>query len=213
MNTVPAAAAAVLVAGDLGLRDALAGHLVLVGVRPEVDLDSLACDAPVLSDSLKSWWAATQDMWSLATEGEVAPGAGWVQTQRVLVSDRQSTAKGNKRDLVEAQAAIRDTVACPLLDAATEAEPDVATCKAMAAGLGGSFDMDEAAGTALLRFRLLDAVSYPDALGGPVWATELSREVTVTLNYAAWRTRRLRRIVNVEVTVDELWAQPHLASA
>jgi hypothetical protein len=51
-------------------------------------------------------------------------------------------------------------------------------------------------------------VEWPTALGGPAAPNELHRHVKIVANHAKWRDRKVRRLVRVEVSCDEVWPDP-----
>lgn len=198
----------------------VADHLVLVGERPELDLDRLAAssaDAAQIARIIGNWWNACRELWEAATRDRVA-GMAWLRTRRVLIDAAQSTAKKDKRDLSEEFLALTDAgPLARLVIEATAADPDRALVQSMAKAIGGTAEFDvvpnTATGTsattaATLTLPMAGTMWWPSALGGIAWPGEVGREAVVGLRYAAWRDRRVRRLATVRVTSTELWADP-----
>lgn len=184
----------------------LEGCGVQVGERVELDLGAAAgvlgegtCDA------LRRYAQACRDFFDTWVAGG-DPGP-WVVVRRTLVSVRQQDTKQHRVDLgghLEAAADI--PLLGEVLDLACGADPDWDEVR----------HLGEAAGVAVLEdgnettveLSLPTATVWPELLGGVPTRGELSRTVTAVVNHAAWRDRRNRRLVQLEVVAEEMWPDP-----
>jgi hypothetical protein len=184
------AAAAVL----LGPDPRLATCGVAVGKRVEVDLDQVAQTLSTeIADSLESYWSTAHQLW------EQGSGKAVLIRRRIMTS-RQVDRKDSRIDLHAELAALEEL---PGGDIIVEALLGQDVDLDALANYTVSQDGNETAVT--ITHRSLD---WPDALGGPGAPGELHRTITVTANHAKWRDRKVRRLVRIDVSVDEVWPDP-----
>lgn len=189
---VPAGTLAVLT--ELGLVERaraleLAGCVVQLGLRPELDVAQVAARAGRdLAELLTEYWHQTRRFHALRRRGQAA-GLECVVVRRRLGSWRQETGR-TKRDLT-AQ-----------LDALERLGPGVT------AQLAALLDGSHAEGTEAQLELVVLACTLDPALGGMATPCEQRRVVTLTARYAGWRDRRVRRLAAVEAYADEVWPAP-----
>lgn len=205
-RTVPAP----LVAALLGDREDLAAqirpHGRRIGARTEVDVDAVRAVNPALADAIDRFDADTAALWDTAT-------GAYVTTSRTIAEHRQVTGKTGRADLTEVFADLAQMSATSgVLEALTGPDPDPDELAA-AAGAAGGWVRQDPNGAWCVQVSLTGAVCWPDTLGGPPLPTEVSRQVTLVARHAAWRDRRVRRLAQVTVTVEEMWADPTPARA
>lgn len=189
-TTVPVAAAAVLLGND----PRLSTCAVRLGNRTEISLPAVAQQlGDEIAQRLSAYWTSTQALW------ETGSGPA-VVVRRTLVAARQKDDKDGRHDLNDELAALE---VLPEGDAILEhllsETPDVDA-------LAGFIVAQEGNETAVTCSRR--SLEWPDALGGPPTPGELARSVTVVANHAKWRHRKARRLVRIEVAVDEVWFDP-----
>lgn len=205
-RTVPAALAGVLTAGREDLADRIRPYGRRVGARVEVDLDDLARAEPTLAAALTRLADDTAHLWA-------GTGGAYVTTTRVVADHRQVTGRTGRADLTDVfEDLCQMSATRALLEELTAPDPDTATLGALTSGAGGDLGRrDDGAWEATVP--LDGAVCWPDSLGGPPYLTEVARRVTLVARHAAWRDRRTRRLAQVVVTVEEMWADPGPALA
>lgn len=189
-TTVPVAAAAVLLGND----PRLSACAVRLGNRTEISLPAVAQQlGDEIAQRLGAYWASTQVLWET--------GAGpAVVIRRTLVAARQKDDKDGRQDLNDELAALEVLPEGDvLLEHLLGETPDVDAL----AGFVVTQDGNETAVTCSRR-----SLEWPDALGGPATPGELSRSIKVVANHAKWRHRKARRLVRLEVAVEEVWFDP-----
>jgi hypothetical protein len=203
--TVPAAevsAYVTLSGADVDL-DALGACGRFVGARVECDLSMAAATIGAdFADRLAEWHNACT---KLARDVAAGTAAGeYAVTVRSLVAARQTDGKQGRSDLGDELDAL-DSIAGigPLVADALSADPDWEAVVAQGAPYEVSVERD--GNDTTVRFVVDADIVWPDALGGIGAPNELARHVTVRLNHARWRDRRVRRLVAVDVTAEELW--------
>lgn len=210
MRTVPANVVGFLLAEEPQLRALTSGYGVQVGQRVEVDLDRLGEEHPVLAQVLGSYHQQAVDLWgAVGLPGRVA-GAYRV-TSRVVVDAVQNTGKP-RRDLTEHFACLRDVpLLAGVLDALTAAEVDPKQARGAVRAAGGQVGQVDGVWDAWIP--LPGGQTWPDEIGGVPWPFEVGRYVQLFARHAPWRDRRVRRLAQVQVIVDELWPEPAQARA
>jgi hypothetical protein len=212
------AAAAALLASHPRARTLAGDCVVLVGARPEVDLDALrwheavtggagtVLTGPVCADALAGYWGQCQQLWQDLRAG--TPSGAYVMTVRPLHRGQQKYTRGDKTDLVAEIAACESVPAlAELVTALTAPEPDLSQLALMAAGFGGTADR-KPSGQVWVTAAFTGATTWPTILGGVAWPGEVERTVTLVGKHATWRDRRVRRLLRVEVDVREVWPDP-----
>lgn len=150
---------------------------------------------------IAAYWAECGEFWQRLDRGE-EPGA-YMAVRREVLSARQR----DNQDLTEELAALEEMAGIgTVISAVLDAAPDLEECGKAAAGAGGRLWHGEK-GEVCVRFEWgRDDVAYwPEALGGGFSPGEMSRAITVIAKHAAWRDRRARRLIRVEVEANELW--------
>jgi hypothetical protein len=226
MPTVPAGAAAVLLAARPDLRAAISSCGKGIGHRIEVDIDAVDLACPGLGTPLRDFADASAHLWQHAASSspypadraDGAPGgqhdpAGadrlpYVLVRRTVCDHRQATGKANRADLVAVYEELTDiSVLADLVEELTAEAPDVSVLTDMLSVLTGTVAVSSP-GELTATVSLDGRYAFPDLLGGVAWTAEVRRRFTFTTRQAAWRDRRVRRLSRVQVAIDELWADP-----
>jgi hypothetical protein len=195
VSSIPIVGAGILLKGRPDLVELTQRHLVRVGGRSEVDLDTLGEDgqagctlAEVLRDYTKT---TTEDT---------------VKVRRLLGVFNQRNTKTIKEDLNELFDALGQTPGLStVLTLATEPSVDEARLLRAVEGLKGSLKVDEGATTIVVE---VPPQGLSEALGGVCQPNEVSREVTLGVRHAPWRDRRVRRLSFVHLNTIEKWPNP-----
>lgn len=195
---VPAVVVDVLAAQGVHLESSEAAIVSGVDGLAHVDVDSLSeHDARIVSD----YWETCQRFWrNLHADEEPGP---YVALRREI---RIAQQKDNK-DLAAELAAL-DTA--PGVGAAVgltlESNPDWSEVRSLVDAAGGEFSQSGDGETTLVYMvGREEAFYWPPELGGPYAPGEMARELVVVIRHAAWRDRRVRRLVRTEVYAHELW--------
>jgi hypothetical protein len=174
---------------------------VILGNRVEVDL---AVVTEVLGEQL------AEDLYSgyrscAAFNGRCVPeGLETVRMQRVLTVANQRTSKQNRADLEdELEALERIGGVGVVVDELLGAEPD---WEALAVSGSPFYLRVRHDGDFVVTTLAIDAaIDWVPVLGGPASTGEVRRWLEISSNYAAWRDRRVRRLVRLCVTAEERW--------
>lgn len=207
-GTIPVSAAATLLLGRPDLAAAAAGHLRMLGDRPEVDLPSLAADAVDVAHALSQYWTACQQLWEDLRHG--AATGSYVMVSRSVHRATQQNSKKAKVDLTGELAACADIPeVADIVNALTDPDPDEVLLASLAEQVNGSFN--SSAGALSVSVHATGALTWPQLLGGVSWPGEVRRSLTLTAKHAPWRDRRVRRLWRVSVDVEEVWPDPTFA--
>lgn len=186
----------------------LQGAVCMVGSRPEVDLSLLRDQSPALADDLSGYMDRCRRVWAATTQG--VAGTDYLLTRRALACHTQKTGKADRRDLTEPYSALAEMAGIgEILEEATAAVPQMELLAQLATAFSGVVTTLPD-GTLQVELELPGVGGLPDCLGGPPWPGEVRRTVRLGIRHAAWRDRRVRRLCQVGVDVDEMWADPAL---
>jgi hypothetical protein len=176
--------------------------LCTLGRNVEVRLDRLD---PAEAEAVLAMWSATRRMWNSARSGGTPTGA-WVRTTSTVHHARQDTGRA-KVDLHAELVGLGElTEVGDFFDVLLSSDPDMATLAATVAMFDG--ELEAADGTTTVTLHFTQPAHWPESLGPGTGANEARRTLRVTARHAAWRDRALRRLGEVTVSVDELWATP-----
>lgn len=213
MRTVPAGLIATVLADRPDLQAVVTGCGRQVGVRVEVDLNAVEALSTRLAHVLTVYDAHARAFWRALQTGTAA-GAAYTLVRRTLMTHVQSTAKKDRRDLVEVYEALTGVaVLSDIVDELTAAEPDLDALAGLLDAAGGGQVLPAEAGAVAVQVLLDPNGALPDVLGGVRMPGEVRRVLTLTARHAAWRDRRVRRLARVEVAADEMWPDPAPARA
>jgi hypothetical protein len=182
MRTIPAAWAALLCENEKE-RALCEKNMIFLGVRPEVDVDTVTGHDVALGSKLTT-----------ALAGGIPPGAAGTV---VLSDETQQTGGADKRDLRESYDALCEH---PSLSALTNLmlspEVDEGTLKTLCAQLSGSFTREDDEVCARV---WLPPEGFTQTLGGWRWPGESHRGFALYARHAQWRDRRVRRLSRVVI--------------
>lgn len=198
-GTVPIAVLA-LVGLEPEVKDEVAKMAAIrFGTRVEIDLEVADMVAPGSADVLEAYWRASRRLWDALAAGAPSEVPA-VLVRRTVLTARQTDTKTERHDLSDELFALTGhpqlALACNILDT----NPDWKALEDL-----GTLTM------ASDRARLEVAVSgqhLPASLGGPRSRSEVARHIVLEASHAAWRDRRIRRLMSITVTVDEVWPDP-----
>lgn len=179
--SVPATAAAALDALCGGVhRGALQRCVVRVGERAEIDLRALSAElGEERASALGRYWLRARDL-----SAGTAVGTEVIVIERRVGVWKQDTGK-NKQDLG------------PQLEALGRLGPRIAD--ALDEALGPKEGEEH-------RFSVTTTAKVlPQELGGPLGPGELRRRFVITVRYAPWRDRKVRRLAQLEALSEEAW--------
>lgn len=200
--TVPAAVADLAVdAGLLSAEQAVqCGRTV--GERVELDLGLLHSSNPDAARWCGQYWDTCQRFWDDLADGH-RDGA-WVMTERTLVDVAQRDSSDHGRQDLRDELAALETIGplAAIVDAVCGADVDETTLNIHTS------DWTRDGAVTTVRCRLDRQGLWPAALGGMPSSGEIARIVTLTVRHAAWRDRKVRRLVAVHVAAVELWPDP-----
>ena len=176
---------------------------------PQLDVEALSKQRPDLAGRLAEFADANRRLWDAHRTG--AGGVPYVVAARDVVAVRQRDDATGRTDLAD-QLASADKVVllARLVEMATSATCDWDELVKRASVWGGVVEHDGKNGHTVV-LNVEGAQDWPAEWGGAARANELQRQVIVEVNHAAWRDRRVRRLVSVSVTVFELWPDTVLA--
>ena len=145
----------------------------------------------------------SRKVWQDLHEG--VGGLSYMVVRRELSYDRESDEKGMRRDLagyLESAKTIpgMDRVLHALLDK----DPSPELLQEVISPWRGVIVQDLP--WTQVTLNIDKAEGWPLDWGGPSSTNEMRRVVTLVTNHAAWRDRRGRRLVEVLVEADEIWA-------
>jgi hypothetical protein len=213
--TVPSTVATMATHAGVCRAEDLAGFGRQFGQRTEMDMTKLTKVHPEVAQWSLQYWQRTCHLWNVLQSGRggVQVLAGSVVLERDLVTATQTDSQKNGRqDLrAELEALERFTALRPVLDALLSRDLEEDELVRAAAGLRHQLTRDGK--RSVLTLRITDPYPWPDELGGPRCPGELVRVITLTAQHAAWRDRKVRRLVEVKVSSEELWVDPLVAAA
>lgn len=145
----------------------------------------------------------SQEVWDALHGG--TGGLAYMVVRRELSYDRESDEKGVRHDLASRMESAKsipgmDHVLKVLLDKELSQE---SLLEAVSPWRGDVVRCDPWTQVTLY---IDNAEGWPIDWGGPCARNEMRRVVTLVSNHAAWRDRRGRRLVEVLVEADEIWA-------
>lgn len=180
------------------VRYAAAGSaLRQIGACLEVDVGALDLVADGLGERCTDFYLHARRLWE---SGVVSPGDGAVHVRVPLVERRQSDSKAGRTDLSAELAAMERM---PVLRTALGVLDAVPNWDVLSA-IGEVSRADDRATLAME----LQGTHWPLELGGPPAPGEVSRRLQLDVSYAAWRDRRVRRLLQLRVDSLELWPDP-----
>lgn len=204
-GTVPAAVAALVLAGRPDDLRALEATGRQVGVRTELDLADVArLLGGKIAAALAGYWRECGRMW---VDPDTLP-THQVNYRRVLASYRQTTGTRGRADLGDVYYALNDIPFLrPWVDAATDPVPDPERLSMEAETFNGhvSFPEDGLVATAV---QITAGMAFPQGLGGVPNLGETHRRIELECRQAKWRDRRIRRLAKVTVRSIERWPNP-----
>jgi hypothetical protein len=169
-----------------------------VGRNLEVDLSQLGDEDT--AQRLERYWQECRRFLS-------TPSGDAVLVRRRLYGATQVDTASQRSDLtVELDWLQANNLTRPLVAEALSTAPDWARVRLLLTPLDGTITQDGSWTT--LRFRLPATTTLPDGSTQPPWRLEQRRTVQLRISHAGWRDRRVRRLVEVGVDVDELWPDP-----
>jgi hypothetical protein len=174
-----------------------------LGATLEADVGALDLVVPGLGTRCVDYLLAARDLWACREAGDPVEGAVLVRVP--LVDRRQTDSKVARVDLGPLHAAMEHIPALVPALGLLDADPDWSTL----AGVGTLERHDD---RSTLTVELASA-HWPLELGGPAAPGEVSRTVRLEASHAAWRDRRVRRLVRVVVHAREIWPDPNLFPA
>lgn len=198
--------AAVCFAEDPEARSLISGYGLTLNGTVALDVTRLRAEQPRLHQRLASFDQMTRRLWEAHRNG--TGGESFAIVERKLHANRQRDDAKGRVDLVSELA---DAAAIPLLgelvENACSAECDWELL--LRRGAAWQASVTDGAKTTRIIHLVVDAANgWPASWGGPSRANELRRHVMIEVSHAAWRDRRVRRLVAVTVTAEELWADP-----
>lgn len=139
-------------------------------------------------------------------------GLPYMVVRRELSYDRESDEKGTRRDLASYLESARTVPGMDrVLHALLDKEPQLELLREVVSPWRGVILQDLP--WTQVTLHVDKAEGWPSDWGGPSSANEMRRVVTLVTNHAPWRDRRGRRLVEVLVEADEIWADDCRAEA
>lgn len=175
---------------------------ILQGVRDAEDVtDAAGCVITSRDSALAQYWYRCQRFW-LQVDRRIDPGR-WVAIRRNITTQQQ----GTRSDLISSYEALRTV---PIVGRIIEEllnHPQEETVLQTLAGDMPLQLLGEEDGAQTWRM-ICAKESWPvwaDILGGGYGPGETAREIEITVRYAKWRDRRVRRLVRVSTFAHEVW--------
>ena len=193
----------------------------LVGARTELDLDSLSASTnESVVEAVLAYHSQCldfQDYLIARKSGYKNENRPAMQIRRPLTKTIQLDRKGGRKDLTLEMDALSEVpvlgqFVLALLDSksSSKRQPEL---DRLTTALGAKVEnLPDNKTVAIVAIPTGDH-PWGVELGGAATPGEVSRVFTVTTSHAAWRDRRVRRLLSVEILVDELWAHPLNAAA
>lgn len=127
-----------------------------------------------------------------------------------LYQDQQRDDKAGRRDLLEVLNSGFDTPHLgEILQEATGSSPDWSVVEKLSSSWAGTI-LRDGTRTSLV-MKVPNARGWSIFWGGAPAENEVRRRVEIEFNHAAWRDRRVRRLVAVRVVADEIWSDPEMS--
>jgi hypothetical protein len=167
---------------------------VRLGERVEADVDAVrSAFGEEAAARVLTYWDAACALWR---DGK-GPA---IVIARTLTRATQKDSKAGRLELSEELAALEQLRGgAEMVEALLAPSPDMDALSMYAPGAEGN----ETHITITRR-----AADWPAVLGGAPTPAELRRHVRLTANHSKWRDRKVRRLVRVEVTAEEVWPDP-----
>jgi hypothetical protein len=179
-------------------RAAAGSAFVQVGATLEADVDALDRVVPGLGSRCVDYVLAARDVWASRETGESLAGAVLVRVP--LLDRRQIDSKAARVDLSTEFAAMEHIAALSPALRLLDTDPDWVSLAQV-----GQLDRHDDRCALTVE---VSATQWPLELGGPVSPGELARVLRLEASHAAWRDRRVRRLVRVVVHALEVWPDP-----
>lgn len=204
---LPAHEAAVVLASRPALAAACAGAGVRIGNRVELSVAAVvAAVGPEVAGELVTYHRRCRSFWADHGPGS-SPGAG-VVLERPLWQAVQVDNTSGRRDLdVEFEALSSVGGVGPFVAALCDRPVDEEALARLGAPLGARVTELEGLWRHA-RFSSEAVLAWPAVLGGAATPGEVRRRFFLRVNHKAWRTHRVRRLVEVAVSVEEIWPRP-----
>jgi hypothetical protein len=175
----------------------------VLGNRVECDLVLVAAELGLpAAETISRFWTACTELFESLQQGDVP--SSYAVLLRPLVSTRQRDSKQERRDLggeLEDLSCIAGVGA--VLEEACGAEPDWAKVVSLGAVYHTTVERD--GNDTTIKLVVEADVLWPESLGGAAAPNEIARHIEVRVSHAAWRDRRNRRLVTLEVGAEEIW--------
>jgi hypothetical protein len=186
---------------ELAVGDLIAGYGVKIGRSVEIDLDALRRDHPHAATQVASYAEQADDL-----------TGDYLAVAVPLVTVRQTDNAAGRSDLVAELEALEASELSDVVVAALSREPDAETIATLGAPHRVSY---ETVGDDRTRIVLTVAGHRPWSthLGGAPTSREVARRFTLTTSHAAWRDRRSRRLLTLDVHAIELVPDPAAADS
>jgi len=137
-------------------------------------------------------------------------GLPYMIVRRELSYDRESDEKGVRRDLASYLESAKTIPGMErVLHTLLDKDPSPELLQEVVSPWRGVI-FNEAPWTRVT-LHIDKAEGWPLGWGGPCAENEMRRVVTLVTNHAPWRDRRGRRLVEVLIEADEIWADDRLA--
>lgn len=164
---------------------------VRLGATHEIDLVRAEKAAPGSAQVLAAYLTECRALWSRPLSVESR------RTRRELLRARQKDTAAGRVDLTDAVDAIAGHPATTQAALLLDRQPPWKE-------LGRLGELQRTGDRAQLTVDL-PAGNYPLSLGGPATLGEVGRTLTLHASHATWRDRRVRRLIEIIVEVDERW--------
>jgi len=187
-----------LVETDPAVRAAAGAVAVQVGSALEMPVDALDALVPGLGARAESFFLAARALWAVLDERPLPAEAVLVRVP--LLDLRQKDSRTVRVDLSAQYEAIEHVAALRPVLGLLDADPDWASL----AGLG----VLERSGDRAELIVEVRSPLWPLELGGAPCPGELRRCVRLEASHAAWRDRRVRRLVRVRLDALQAWPDP-----
>jgi hypothetical protein len=187
-RTVPAYLAE-LAAGEDAAR--LRPHGRQLGARVEVDLASVATTDAELAERIVRYLDQVA-RFRRQRRGD------YLAVQVPLLNVTQQDNRSGRVDLADQLDALEGSVLAPLVEVALSADVDITALET----LGAPHQLVWHRGPdqrSVYQMTVTGVTDWDRALGGAAGPDEVARQLTITASHAAWRDRRVRRLVAVDV--------------
>lgn len=170
--------------------------------RPYLDLTSVDPEDAV---AIVRYYETTQRFWRRLAQG-LEPGP-YMAGERLLVDARQQSGHGARKvDLRDIYESLRHIpIVSEVVNVMLGDPVDPRALKEIGRHLHIAVD-DTGDRTVVDMY--VEQQGFDDVLGGPPAPGEVRRHLHIEARRAAWRDRRVRRLVKVQVWAEELWPDP-----